>query len=118
MPTAHISYPGFRGKLRGLRDLQGNPLFKRSLNTRQDMQATTNYELDGAPIDFMANGAWDNDKAELITGDFRQLVYAIRKDVTTKRSEEHTSELQSRGHLVCRLLLEKKKYTIDTTIDS
>src|SRR5437870_7014889 len=28
---------------------------------------------------------------------------------TTVRSEEHTSELQSRGHLVCRLLLEKKK---------
>src|SRR5690625_6853623 len=28
---------------------------------------------------------------------------------TSKRSEEHTSELQSRGHLVCRLLLEKKK---------
>src|SRR5690625_6574692 len=29
--------------------------------------------------------------------------------VTDPRSEEHTSELQSRGHLVCRLLLEKKK---------
>src|SRR5690625_5962697 len=31
------------------------------------------------------------------------------------RSEEHTSELQSRGHLVCRLLLEKKKadYNVD-----
>src|SRR5690625_6178265 len=29
---------------------------------------------------------------------------------TKLRSEEHTSELQSRGHLVCRLLLEKKKY--------
>src|SRR5690625_2145857 len=28
--------------------------------------------------------------------------------VTKTRSEEHTSELQSRGHLVCRLLLEKK----------
>src|SRR5439155_18689321 len=28
------------------------------------------------------------------------------------RSEEHTSELQSRGHLVCRLLLEKKKKII------
>src|SRR5439155_11954092 len=28
------------------------------------------------------------------------------------RSEEHTSELQSRGHLVCRLLLEKKKRII------
>src|SRR5690625_6983606 len=33
-----------------------------------------------------------------------------------RRSEEHTSELQSRGHLVCRLLLEKKKrpHTIRT----
>src|SRR5690625_6375750 len=34
------------------------------------------------------------------------------------RSEEHTSELQSRGHLVCRLLLEKKKVQLcyqDTT---
>src|SRR5439155_5698057 len=29
--------------------------------------------------------------------------------VRIERSEEHTSELQSRGHLVCRLLLEKKK---------
>src|SRR5690625_5648075 len=33
----------------------------------------------------------------------------------TDRSEEHTSELQSRGHLVCRLLLEKKKQTQQKT---
>src|SRR5690625_6863936 len=32
----------------------------------------------------------------------------------SSRSEEHTSELQSRGHLVCRLLLEKKKRTQKT----
>src|SRR5439155_18455081 len=32
--------------------------------------------------------------------------------VHATRSEEHTSELQSRGHLVCRLLLEKKKATM------
>src|SRR5437870_7278623 len=32
------------------------------------------------------------------------------------RSEEHTSELQSRGHLVCRLLLEKKKKTKEQII--
>src|SRR3712207_7178150 len=31
------------------------------------------------------------------------------------RSEEHTSELQSRQYLVCRLLLEKKKYYLSTT---
>src|SRR5258705_9236565 len=30
--------------------------------------------------------------------------------MTSKRSEEHTSELQSLRHLVCRLLLEKKKF--------
>src|SRR2546422_7112747 len=34
------------------------------------------------------------------------------------RSEEHTSELQSRLHLVCRLLLEKKKHTHDKTMRS
>src|SRR5437870_3204896 len=40
---------------------------------------------------------------------------AARRNLVTRdvplnhRSEEHTSELQSRGHLVCRLLLEKKK---------
>src|SRR5437870_11547793 len=32
-----------------------------------------------------------------------------KADFLEIRSEEHTSELQSRGHLVCRLLLEKKK---------
>src|SRR5207253_5296136 len=34
---------------------------------------------------------------------------AVTWVLTGYRSEEHTSELQSRGHLVCRLLLEKKK---------
>src|SRR2546422_7240655 len=36
----------------------------------------------------------------------------IAVDVNFARSEEHTSELQSRLHLVCRLLLEKKKKTV------
>src|SRR5579884_4378704 len=34
-----------------------------------------------------------------------------------RRSEEHTSELQSRGHLVCRLLLEKKKKQVNNIIN-
>src|SRR5258708_25357839 len=34
---------------------------------------------------------------------------AVRRLLRSKRSEEHTSELQSPDHLVCRLLLEKKK---------
>src|SRR3712207_7169515 len=37
----------------------------------------------------------------------------IDLDGLRRRSEEHTSELQSRQYLVCRLLLEKKKKTID-----
>src|SRR5690625_1623995 len=37
----------------------------------------------------------------------------LKNDQNLLRSEEHTSELQSRGHLVCRLLLEKKKYHIE-----
>src|SRR3712207_7010685 len=35
--------------------------------------------------------------------------FAARTTVANRRSEEHTSELQSRQYLVCRLLLEKKK---------
>src|SRR5437870_5902602 len=35
--------------------------------------------------------------------------HRLREPALPARSEEHTSELQSRGHLVCRLLLEKKK---------
>src|SRR5690625_173689 len=38
--------------------------------------------------------------------ELRELIKSIDENT---RSEEHTSELQSRGHLVCRLLLEKKK---------
>src|SRR5439155_26935538 len=40
---------------------------------------------------------------------FREIAARLRSP--GNRSEEHTSELQSRGHLVCRLLLEKKKKT-------
>src|SRR3712207_7287240 len=39
------------------------------------------------------------------------LIAALRRGRHVGRSEEHTSELQSRQYLVCRLLLEKKKNT-------
>src|SRR2546422_2067264 len=42
----------------------------------------------------------------------------VRSVESTRRSEEHTSELQSRLHLVCRLLLEKKKKTKQPTLAS
>src|SRR5690625_5334576 len=48
----------------------------------------------------------NNRAAAAATGDI--LLFLNNDVAVTKRSEEHTSELQSRGHLVCRLLLEKK----------
>src|SRR5690625_6712189 len=39
-------------------------------------------------------------------------IYKLWAEFKFGRSEEHTSELQSRGHLVCRLLLEKKNKQI------
>src|SRR3712207_7470839 len=47
------------------------------------------------------------DKIGAVIGPKGQMINAIQDE--TGRSEEHTSELQSRQYLVCRLLLEKKK---------
>src|SRR3712207_7145245 len=47
------------------------------------------------------------DRGGLVGGTYHYLPEDERPDV--KRSEEHTSELQSRQYLVCRLLLEKKQ---------
>src|SRR5579884_4485836 len=46
-------------------------------------------------------------RAELDAEEWRERARKFRAQ-SAARSEEHTSELQSRGHLVCRLLLEKK----------
>src|SRR2546422_7158449 len=43
---------------------------------------------------------------------------SVMENLRLYRSEEHTSELQSRLHLVCRLLLEKKKNCISQTLKS
>src|SRR5690625_7043399 len=48
----------------------------------------------------------------VLTAPSLQALRDYRADPNNSRSEEHTSELQSRGHLVCRLLLEKTKITI------
>src|SRR3712207_7906559 len=43
-------------------------------------------------------------------GDRERVGVEVEEEAGTFRSEEHTSELQSRQYLVCRLLLEKKQY--------
>src|SRR3712207_8921416 len=45
-------------------------------------------------------------------GGIRSAKYGVTKHYVLGRSEEHTSELQSRQYLVCRLLLEKKNHLL------
>src|SRR5690348_18146237 len=45
----------------------------------------------------------------------RRIVAMVGADDNARRSEEHTSELQSPVHIVCRLRLEKKKFSTGTT---
>lgn len=78
MVNGHIAALSMRAKLRGLRDADGNPIFNRVI------QAATQYELDGAPIDFPLNGSMVPADALLFSGDWSQLVYSIRQDVTYK----------------------------------
>ena len=76
--TGHVADIGMRAKLRGLKNNSGNPLFLNS------MQQAGNYTLDGSAIQFPRNGAFDKTKAHMISGDFSQLVYSIRQDITFK----------------------------------
>src|SRR2546422_4104173 len=65
-------------------------------------------------VNQLARRHHDEVRALLDAGDrLRAAQQAALRGEAEERSEEHTSELQSRLHLVCRLLLEKKKKTRD-----
>src|SRR5690349_23961233 len=55
-----------------------------------------------------ADPAWRREQVVVVEGQIRAHHERVREE-DAERSEEHTSELQSRRDLVCRLLLEKKK---------
>lgn len=84
LPTGAMAAVKMRAILRGLKDANGQPVFK------TDMQGATQYALDGVPMVFPKNGAFDPAKALMILGDFNQLVYSIRQDVTYKLLTEAT----------------------------
>lgn len=72
----HVADVTMRAKLRGLKDTTGQPIFASS------MQNGGAYTLDGSAINFSRNGAFDKTKALMISGDWSQLVYSIRQDMT------------------------------------
>lgn len=87
-----------RAKLRGLKDLNGNPIFK------TDMQGATPYALDGSPMYFPRNGAFDTTKALMFAGDWSELVYSIRQDITFKIFDQGVVQDPSDNSIVYNLM--------------
>lgn len=94
--TGSIGDIGLKSKLRGLRTSTGEPLFMRT------PQSATPYELDGSPLAFPKNGSMDKTVMWLIGGDWSQLVWATRQDMTWKMSEDGVITDQS-GSIVWNL---------------
>jgi HK97 family phage major capsid protein len=76
--TGSIAAPVMRGQLRNVRDFGGNPIFK------TNMQDPTRYELDGTPIYFPTDGSMVAATCSSIAGQWDQLVYSMRQDITYK----------------------------------
>src|SRR5690625_5373195 len=86
---------------------------KRSLLKRLMSKLRKDFNISIAELDYQ--DLWQRTKLgiAIVTNEYVHAEQVLQKvfetiDSYTERSEEHTSELQSRGHLVCRLLLEKK----------
>ena len=78
MHTGAAAAMGMRARLRGARDADGGLIFSRSV------QDAGSYMLDGEPMYFPRNGCWDVAQAHMIVGDWSQLVWSIRQDMTFK----------------------------------
>jgi HK97 family phage major capsid protein len=76
--TGNIAHLSMKGKLRNVRDGEGQPVFS------TNMQDTARYQLDGTPVFFPTDGSMVAASSLLISGQWDQLVYAMRQDITYK----------------------------------
>lgn len=71
MVTSNIAHPSMRGKIRNCRDMDGLPIFKENL-------------LDGSPIYFPTDGTITAATNLMFSGQWSEIVYAMRQDITYK----------------------------------
>lgn len=98
IPDGIMAAIKMRSKLRGIIDKNGAPIFK------TDMQGDTRYALDGMDMYFPNNGAFDPTAALAIAGDWTQLVYSIRQDMTFKIFTEGVIQNPSTGAIEYNLM--------------
>src|SRR5690625_1752556 len=88
------------------------PLIGSVFAEEEDGLYSIEYEVLKADSDStsIGNDYFEKPATLIVEGGEKHIQLTVNhSDYVKSRSEEHTSELQSRGHLVCRLLLEKKK---------
>lgn len=78
MSTGHLAHTSMRRKLRNVRTADGQPIFQSS------MQVRGQYDLDGQACEFPNDGSIDSAESLLVTGEWSQLVYSMRQDITYK----------------------------------
>lgn len=98
IPNGVMAAIQLRSKLRGLVDANGQPIFK------TDMQGSTRYALDGMDMYFPVNGAFDPSASLAIVGDWSQLVYSIRQDMTFKIFDSGVIQDPASGDILYNLM--------------
>ena len=98
IPNGVMAAVQMRARLRGLTDQGGMPIFK------TDMQGSTRYALDGMDMYFPNNGSFNPNEALMIVGDWSQLVYSIRQDMTFKIFTEGVIQNPATGAIEYNLM--------------
>lgn len=97
--NGHVADISLKGGLRGLRDADGQPIYIGS--PREDVSDRPTVYSE--PINFLKNGAWDGDEADLVTGDFTKAILGIRQDIRFKVLTEATIQDPDDGSILYNL---------------